>query len=284
LLAAEIHQSNRDKIHTWSGLVKVADSTILVYADEHRPDVVSEGEKHEIRFAARINPRMLKWEFRLNLERPDDGDSKQPVTAKGLVRDGEFTEVEVYDGKTPFRHISVNAEKHLSVGPTSNTFDPMYLFTDRGYDLAERFRFLHEQKNFDWKVERADPLMKVTFNGPVLNQYVVNLESGASLVRYEGRSPQGQEIWEWEHQKVGDVWVPHRLLYQNTKSNPPANDEGELRPILERTRMRQFEWTESRVNESIPDAEFTYASLGIKDGDRITNRVKGETYRYRAED
>lgn len=175
------------------------------------------------------------------------------------------------------------AQKELSVGPTSATFDPAYFLGPWGENLSDRFGFIYKQRGSDWTVERDGPLLTVTRDvAQRLKRYVVNLDRGATPVRYEASGRGGPaETWEWEYQKVNDLWMPRSLMFQNSQFEELKDRRA---GILERTRIRHIDWIETKVNEPIPDAEFTYDRLGIEVGDTISNDLTSETYRYRGEE
>ena len=280
-LAVDVHRSNRAKIRTWTGILTVTDSTI---EDNAAADAKSESMRHELRFAWNAETGVLKWDFRWDLEADVDPLVQRMTASRGLRRDGSLTIVRVFAGDRPAKQINVMAEDTLSISPRSDTFDPMYFLGHQGQNPAERLQFLYDQNAEGWKIERNGPLLTLStrVERPVFNEYVINLDEGAALVRYVGRSADGQETWEWEYQKVSNVWVPRRLLFQNTDLVERPNEDGGQAETVERTRMRLLEWKNTKVNEPVPDAEFTYGALGIEDGDRITDERTGEAYAYRS--
>jgi hypothetical protein len=280
-IAADNHQLNREKVRTWSGTVKLTDYTILTRHRVEPPDVTTEIMHHEADFALRAEPRMLRWDLRWDVHRDADAPEPRIIASRGLVRNGELTELLLHDGGELPKRIRVMAEKQLSVGPTSATFDPVYFLGPWGENVADRLNFIYRQRGSDWTVERDGPLLTVTRDvAQRLNRYVVSLDQGATPVRFEASDGQG-ESWEWEYQKIDDVWLPRRLTYQDSRFEALDNRRA---GVLERTRIRHIDWIETKVNEPIPEAEFTYDRLGIEVGDTIRNDLTGETYRYRKEE
>lgn len=92
-----------------------------------------------------------------------------------------------------------------------------------------------------------------------------------SLVQYEPNSDKKLvSRWKWEYRKQAGVYVPAlmRLINYTPDGKSVRSD---------------WTWTllESRVNEPIAPSVFSYRQLGLKDGERVIDRIENVGYVYR---
>jgi hypothetical protein len=109
-------------------------------------------------------------------------------------------------------------------------------------------------------VFRRSEEKEITFDGKV----------GFNLVKFCARDRGSKHRWEetWEYRKVDDVYIPAKVQFAEYKDGDNA--------VLDRT----VELRECSVNNPIAPTVFTYDQFGLKNGERVLDRIEGALFVY----
>ena len=296
-LVAERERANRDALRTWRGKCVLRH---LAFGDEGHKETV----RHTVEFVLdRTTPggHSLRWRMRIEggtarnirdmVERP-----QPPRFHHGLLR-GDFL-VEIFPYRVEDGRPSGVAVRHRSDAADGGVllpnprFDPM-TYTDKvEFHIGDDARSMIERApglRGDRRIVRREGDVVVIESRPRAappgvnvgtRRYAIDLSKGASLLSCHSVDSRGMEqLWEYDFEKVKDVWMVKRASY---KQSMPI--DGQL--VVSRWRIAEF--SETVVNELIDPKKFTWAALGVPKGCRVTDERwgpgKGATWRYDPEE
>jgi len=99
-------------------------------------------------------------------------------------------------------------------------------------------------------------------------------ENGFNVVSYEVTDQNGKasRLLTWEYELVSGVYLPKKMTEERFEGS-----NGEL------SYHRESTFRNLQLNQPIPEKTFTYKNLGLKNGDKFTDKIEGKEYTYRDE-
>jgi hypothetical protein len=272
--AAAIYRSNRGKLVSWQGQVRIADQEEIDGRETKRID-------SQVVFFASIPEGQLRFDWNITFR--SGGSTLNPITSRdGLISEDRYISVtRHYDPqkKTPGIFI-----EPATVRSVTDEFNPMYYFGYQGENLSDTLLWHADHAetsgDIEWVVSRNGPTVTLRCDTEGLyNEYALNLDTGANLLHYRAGDATEDATVEWTYELSNSVWIPktwsrvkrERWRIENKKRIPSMD---------EKTKTRTVTWTESKVNEPIADSEFSMEKLGIKSGELVVDRITKSDYRY----
>jgi hypothetical protein len=281
-IVAEAYLANKERIQTWSGR-----ATIESQSYEEGRTTKDRRLKSSVRFAYDRQREATRWNYRQEEDRwvIDNNDVKinrEPYPRNGMKKDGVFYRLYYYkEDSDETRPMAIRPLSEVGYGMFSEEFDPMWYLTNAGENLAERLEFFYRNANnpniSDTEVTAdGNQVVLEIAPGGGINRYKFDLSVGGNLISYFGSDSQVTAWYYWRYQKLKDIWVPESFTYINVNAAKYA--EGKHK--FWRSSIRRVEFTENVINEPIDAAEFSFAKIGLRPGDRIYDGRTGRDYEF----
>lgn len=283
---ADNHDSNLEQIRTWRGEIQTESTSTRPPGGRYSGLKTS----HRMRFVCdrvkdrfRLNSKCIGREVENgNVKGLDLCPSSNAMVLDDAHYEYRFDEdtdflVDESDGSlVPVRRVAIVRPKGEMTKPMAldAAVHPLYWFTWRGKTVSEVFRTYA-----DWakegeqlphvSVERSGQLVSLRIGrGGAFNQYTVNLEKGATLVRFEADDGGSgtHEIWNYDYELVNGVWLPVSVELKVDQRDGRIN-------------KRSLQWIRSIVNEPIDDEEYSLVKLGLRRGDGVDDKRTGRQYK-----
>lgn len=279
IVTAKFRQ-NLDRLKTWQGRVKLthrvgdseAGSGVLVEcAIEFAYDVKAASYRYNITKIRDVSVNKDGEEPRLSLR------SKAGLSNADGYYELEFNARKTSSSRTGFldRKASVEAGWHYM------SFDPVFYYTHQGIAHDRELQvlidnFTHEAAH-GWVKRNGDSIAVRQTIGDNSFEREFSLDKGGNAVRattLEKRNDGSERITEstWDWEKVNGVWVPKRASRSDQGQQTRIKD-GKIDSL-----NVVFDWEENRVNEPLDEGALSLASLGLRQGDRIVNKMTGKTF------
>jgi hypothetical protein len=278
IVAAKFRE-NLDRLKTWQGKIKlthrvkdtVAESGVLV---ECVIEFVYDAKRASYRYSI---TKIRDVSF--------NKDSEEPRlllrTKAGLSNKDGYYELQFNAEKTASSRTGfLDRKPSVDTGWHYMSFDPVFFYTHDGTahdrDLQILIdNFAHEALH-GWVKRNGDSIaVRQTIDDDSVER-VFSLAKGGNAVRVttiekrnDGSERVTESTWDWE--KVNGVWVPRRAA---------LSDQGQQTRVKDRkidSLNVVFEWEENRVNEPLDEGALALASLGLRQGDRIVNKMTNQT-------
>jgi peroxiredoxin len=281
-IVAEAHLANKERIQTWSGRATIEDQSY-----EEGRTTKERRLKSSVRFAYDRQREATRWNYRQEEDRwvIDNNDVKinrKPYLNNGMKKDGVFYQLYNYkEDSDETRTMAIRPLRYAEGGMFSEDFDPIWYLTNAGENLAERLEFYYRNANnpnisdAEVTADGNQVVLEITSPG-VINRYKFDLSAGGNLVSYFGSDSQVTGWYYWRYQKLKDIWVPESFTYINVNAAKYA--EGKHK--FWRNSIRRVEFAENVINEPIDAAEFSFAKIGLRPGDRIYDGRTGRDYEF----
>ncbi len=290
-LVANGYKSNFERIRTLSGAATI--TTIGNYQDD--PTVTVELGA-DVAFAYDCDRGAKRWNYVYVSAKVTTGDGKTTERPRGsdyqnlvsaMFKDGAFYRYNDYDLK---RHenpqqAQIRHAENANVSNFSEDFDPVFFHSNRGLGVDEDIRLYvthWDDPELNAAVRREGDIVILETNTPqskAICKY--DLAKGCNLVEMELNLFESEAqvdlkfSWEWREAE-GVFTVARYTELEETRyvGNPAANT----------AQTREVVFHDVKVNEPLPESEFTLAALGVKPGDRIVDNRTGVSYVYGAPD
>ena len=184
-------------------------------------------------------------------------------------------------GRMAFREPSRNGK----TGPWGTVFDPRFLF---GFEMPPVHVWLGgfysfatnatpEQKreldnSLDVKEERPgdDSVYTIVFRRSQEKEITFDGNVGFNLVKLRVKEQGGRLRWEqsWEYQKIDDIYIPAKVQFLE------YGDDGNI--VVDRNVVLR----ECSVNKPIAPNVFSYDQFGLKNGERVLDKIDGGLFVY----
>lgn len=267
-LVASAHRSNRQRIESWQGRVRVVEGSEVPAGIRTTSDVS---------FYYDAAKERLRWDWKIT-----DVDNATGREVPATIRKGNIENHLLTDGMryifatdwskkpTDRKRLVVRASSDMNVNSLMiGQFEPMWhLRTPGGTgDIAEFLLFLHrEARNPKLKnvtvARRGNIVTLEQISGTVVNRHIFDLsKAGNCISSYFGESRQKTDYtYKWE--KVNAVWVPNRFKFRRQQFDDKGN---------RRVATREVTWLENRVNEDIDPEVFDVEAFKkqLKPGDYV---------------
>ena len=272
-MAAE-HAANRDRIRTWRGTldwsrevqargskaIEEREKGIVRFVYDRDKDwafsrfeqteVIAGGHKGVPRVYASMLTDEAYWSY--NTYTPEHFPQKfVPVLSIGHPSEGREGRRNVFPGPVDFRPFVMM--RAVAGADVVNLFQGYAKAVKEGVDL--------KQRTLSRQGERVTLRSQI---GESVNEYVIDLEKGCSLLRFVSEGSEPTSAWTGEPQMVAGVWIP-RLITSELTNGP-------------QTTVVRMEWRDQVVNEPTPEDQFTLAKLGVRQGDYVVDRRTGAQY------
>ncbi|MBI9015773.1 MAG: hypothetical protein JEZ07_00795 [Phycisphaerae bacterium] len=179
-------------------------------------------------------------------------------------------------------------KKSLTIWPLSEadqstyttTFDPMWYLTNKKRDLAVRLMFYYHEANnpelSDVKVwQEGDLVILEATSGDLIDRHTFDISKSGALIQYIGIGGKNIEDRNWSYEQHNGVWVPKTFFYT-------------METIMKYggTKINSYKvrFANNQINETIPDSEFELESLGVKNGDDVSDTILKTGYYYEGKD
>lgn len=243
---AATYRKNQDKLRTWSGEVHVTDPRGV-------SDESTSTRRVTFHYDVKSGNRRWQWD-----------DSKSNRQRSGVVFNAVAYNLDFLsssDGHVR-RDVSILDARSEPRGFVSDNFNPMHYFGYGGQDIGRLFDFMSrspQTAGVSLTVSLQGSLVTATYNSPsgLTNRYTVDLDKGGNLVEFYANEP-GNGVWHWsaEYQEVAGVFVPRKVKDESDQVNRKDSHH-------------TAEWTESKVNEPLPDDAFDLTKVGLQRGDDV---------------
>ena len=181
--------------------------------------------------------------------------------------------------KVAYYHLAI-VDPIVARGWQGHCLDPRYFFADPGgATIHDKLMIIYNNANnpeqFEWYVKRVGDLvtLEVQFgeDNNKTEKCVYNLSAGGNMVEYYNKTPNAENIREYEYEEKSGVWI--QKSYK--KMNITQRKNGEMSRST-----RTINWSNSIVNVPFDEDEFTVEKLGLKRGDRVSDHRIGKGYIY----
>jgi len=281
-LTAMAHKDNRERICTWQGYVEIEqtykDVNGVMLQQKAGTPFLLDRKQDAIRWKWIPEQRLARKQGQL----VPDGEWLETVSS--MTKDDAF-----YNYSHAITTVMGQKLNTLVIWPrakarrysTAECFNPMWYLTGHMTkctdDLAERLMFFYRQAknpNFsDVSVTRDGNLVILEVGDEILlNHHEFDLSKGGNIVKYYAKSEKGTELRRWTYGQKDGVWVPKTFVFEH-RLNSPRRDGITAR-------IRKVTFVEHTLNRPIPASEFSLEKLGVKVGDRVTDRIMGLSYVY----
>jgi hypothetical protein len=285
---AMTHKDNRARIHTWQGHAQIEtsqrDANGVMMKQTSSAVFLIDHNQEAKRWKWTPIESWIRMEDKLVLDKRSIAEEGKNEMAKGdafyvyapgyKTKEGETRNALVIwpEGKGKARKQSYY-----------DSFDPMWYLTGHMTkctdDLPERLMFYYREANnpelSEGTVTRDGDLVVLEVRSDdLLNRHEFDLSKGGNVVKYYAESPlEGTELREWTYEQKEGVWIPKTFALEIKEWQSPDS-----RDIT--SRIRKVTFVENTLNRPIPASEFSLEKLGVKVGDRVTDRIMGLSYVY----
>ena len=282
-LTATTHKDNRERIHTWQGSAQVEvtykDANGLMLEQKVSVPFLFDNKQDAIRWKWISQQHLVRKQgqlvsYRERLETTNamtKGDGFYNYAPRITKRDGERLSALVIWPRARARELS-----------ETDCFHPMWYLTGHMTkctdDLAERLMYLHRKANtrgFSSNVtvtRDGDVVILELHSEVVLNHFEFDLFKGGNIVKYYGKGKTATELREWTYEEKDRIWVVNTFALDIQYNSPQS--------LGITHRIRKVTFVENTLNRPIPPSEFSLEKLGVKVGDRVTDRIRGLSYIY----
>jgi hypothetical protein len=307
-------KENFDKIHTWQGELdcsmyffdkgnKAKDTfEKLTDANGSCPNEVAEITENKVVFKCDLNKGLLYSKrsrevpsrFIDSATNKDLGTKSLPSSSSEIITN-EYrynAQPNAYKNEEVVQHKAIKnkIDEPLYKGLQPN-YLPRYVFDidsqvwdrypeylkileEKGEYVFSGLAMKAEQRTLsgDLQYRIHEPFYMNAFNirGWLINTFSEN--SGYNIIDSERVTDDGKLMWRksTEYQKVNGVYVPIR----DTEETYDYSSDFSLRKHEECVYKNIF------INDAIPEETFTYKNLGLKNGDKFVDEIKGREYKY----
>jgi hypothetical protein len=278
------HRDNKERILTWTG------SATVDLSDMEDTGTNGVHNLAHVDFAYDQRNSRMRWAWTYDeCVQIKDGQERHVVVGSkvGMVKDGAYYVADPasrqVDGAQQF---IIHGLDELRRGHMSDDFDPFIYFAPHDVSLDQRFEGLYELwkkaqeqggSHTGWTIAQDGDLVTVETRrevpdyGSITNRYVVDRSRGSTVRSYESSDPEVQQTFRFDFENVGGAWLPKTfaLSLVNLKRKKTASAE--------------VRWTENRINEPLPEDEFSLDALGARSGDRVDDIRAGVQFTFRPE-
>ncbi len=313
-MISETTHDNYDRIKTWQGKMDATATRIYEGAEAERvfknetdgtketPQKVKKWRESTVEFAANFEKgSFYANKFSRNPIRYTDPNSGRELgTTLNLVHNRSVVTAEykiqsyasAKSGNSIIARTAIK-EKRASQGNCSTCendfFDPRS-FLLSGEPVWETFPLILQyiQKHGEFSInghslrieKRVDGAIteyRVEIPGAVSpGQYLFKImvfssENGFNFSLVETKRIDGKLFQKetWDYEVINGTYLPKRTTKQNFKGeDAELSDESECI------------FTNLQLNKTIPENTFSYENLGLKNGDKFTDKIAGKEYRY----
>ncbi len=273
-------RENKGRIKYWQGRANMETSSIdRIPLQPNVPDGKAGISKRKTRAVFWYSADLEATRWKISTEGRYYDDKGQPIsdlfqgTYDEMIKGGTFYRYMDYfvlpDGKRAKGLTLWPADKARQSG-ISSSFDPMYFFTHDGHDTIQKLDVYSTlvakgRKDVTVRQEGQRVTLQEDFDEGRIS-HVFDLSQGGNQVEYATdvagpRARTGRQTWSYR--KIGDAWVP--TAWSRTRDGHPETS---------------VTLADIRVNEPISPSEFTPESLGVKQGDPVSDTVAKLAYRY----
>jgi hypothetical protein len=152
--------------------------------------------------------------------------------------------------------------------PTGTSGRSMIALLNMYYDNSD-----HPEINAKVTREGDKVILHVDGSGAIIMHLECDLAQGCAPVSYSITAPTIGLTYSYEYEQISGVFVPKRFTYKHETHEEGAKAKSQVRDMV---------FTRNSINEPIPESEFSFESLGVRPGDRVSDRFIGVTYAYKA--
>jgi beta-lactamase regulating signal transducer with metallopeptidase domain len=273
--------ANEESIRTWQG-------EAIVTREATRGAQTRDFSKTEVEFVLDNSRGALRYNKQtVDISLVVDGQKHRHPEAgfhSGMIKEDRFYRYSVleFPPNATFHRLGIHPQLYGMRQMEWFGFDPRYYMTNRGITVHDRLMSLYNNadnpRSGNWIVTIDGALVTVkTWFGEGnrdLNLYVFDMLKGGNMVRCIVSNPGRVEIsYSMEYEQKEGVWV--LKSYESVHDWSTDDISGSIRD--------RIEWTRNVVNETVPDEQFSFESMGVKPGDVVIDMVKRERYTYRGE-
>lgn len=190
------------------------------------------------------------------------------------------------DGKDVFSLVvdHLKGPRSLGIFTDDTTLEPGYFFADCGAGGPMYDRLMWMYNNADLVkassgnvlyLKRAGNLVTVEFWMPkqkCTQKYVFDLSVGGNLIEYLNEYSKAETVVEFQYEQMSEVWIPKSYNYKNITGKQKGSGAQKS--------SRMIRWSNSVVNVPFEENEFTVDKLGVKPGDKVSNWIINDSYKY----
>lgn len=281
MIVRDAYQANIERVATWQGHAEVKSESENLGYDRRRIE-------SQVGFVYDRERQAVRWNW---LDSADEAvvDNKTTRFRRSFVnkmlRNGTLYRLGPFDAvrkDTPYT-LNINSSDGFRAVNTSDDFDPMLFLThptgNGGPSMVELLNMYYDNSDdpdIDATVTRkGDKVILHVDNesASLITHLEFDLLQGCALVSYSVSTPMITQTRTYEYEQISGVFVPKRFIYEHDTRKEGAKTK---------TRMREVVFTQNSINEPIPESEFSFESLGVQPGDRISDRLMGVAYAYKA--
>jgi hypothetical protein len=295
LTAADAFASNYKQIRTWRGTVNVKYSGLSRGVSEpilgtdpvmETIDFVSDFPDESHRWTRREEARRPTWRKYPPLEAFDElqptsiGDAAAEISC--MIHHGDYYRFLQSATRTPgssFRcSVTTARENFYYKEVVPPTFYVPSLFRDPGgLTIGDFMRGLVKIAPGRWSIVQDGSLITARREADRMSYTcIVDLASAGNAIAIILTGPNGISEHAWKYQEHDGVWVPES--YTRTVSS--RNDAGGFVT----SRNAEYVWTESVVNEPLPEDAFSLEAIGVRRGDIVDDSVRSVLYTFGADE
>lgn len=280
-LVAEGSRANQEKIQTWQGSVRIRESHS---GADHTGAPAERQPEIQVEFAYDLSLQAKRWD--ISVVEAAQGDSGAAANrnvlrkSRGLLVLDTLYKIGPYSAKgdDSRQPCFVYDISRRPLGLSNGTFDPFYYFTPSPMDYEKRYESLKKSKD---RQDSGIGVRSLTRDGDLIiyesvlagnvNRFTFDMSQGCNLVELYGVGPSSAPYrWSCDYGEIDGVWLPKRITI----------DQSPLHAGDSETLTEYIEFTNTRLNQDIPESDFSVDALGMASGTAIFDQRIMKQYPY----
>ena len=277
LLVANAYKDNIERLETWQGKA-------IIHTNQSENNDTGDYSKwtNEVEFLHDNESASTRWYWKqIDGIKEKDGVlyTSDNYFTSGIATPNNYYrlyEVPLVENRSPGTVVIDPRSSHQkNLSGWGEEFSPMYYFKCIDTNWYTRLNFYYNEANnpkiSEGYVEREGDIVtfKTVSKDGNINFHKFDLSKSGCLVECMSSNKTATIKWEFEYEKTGGLWVPHKVHYHN--NNHERNDKDEKTVLF----------MENIINEPISPKEFTLDKLCLIPGDLICDNVKGVSWKYK---